>query len=247
MAKATTKKSAAAATGRMSLRGQLSLGALVAELLGSAVLAFAALTTGNNPIIAAVAVIVVVLMFSDVSGAYLNPVVVIAAWATRQLSWVKAVGYVVVQVLGAMLAYVVVAKFMQDSSVYTLFTPADQAQSLQQMGQPVHTPGQWKPIFGEFVGALIFSFGIASALLGKKAGFDKAFTIGGALMLGLVAALAGSYAVVNPAVATALSGFAQGGWWSFGAYALAPLVGGAFGAWVFKFIKKDAEIVSKAD
>ena len=248
MAKATTKKPAAAAasTSRISLRGELSLGALVAELLGSAVLAFAALTTGNNPIIGALAVVVVILIFADVSGAYLNPVVVVAAWATKQLSWAKAIGYIVVQVLGAMLAYVIVTKFMSDNSVYTLFTSADQAQSLQQMGGTVHTPGQWKPIFGELVGAVIFSFGIASALLGKKVGFDKAFTIGGALMIGLVAALAGSYAVLNPAVAAALSGYAQGGWWSFSAYAIAPLVGGALGAWLFKLLMKDVERTSKA-
>jgi len=247
MAKATTKKSAKPAAAavapsrRVSLRAELSLGALIAELLGSAVLAFAALTTGNNPILGAVAVLVGILIFSEVSGGYLNPVVVVAAWATKQVGWVKAVAYIVVQVLGAMLAYVILAKFMQDSSVYTLFTPADQVQAMQQYGQAPHAPGQWKPIFGEFLGAVIFSFGIASALLGKKVGFDKAFTVAGALMVGLVAALAGSYAVLNPAVATALSGYAQGGLWSFAAYAIAPLVGGALGAWLFKLIQKDAQ------
>ena len=257
MAKATTKKSAAAAapskssasasasTGRVSLRGELSLGALVAELLGSAVLAFAALTTANNPILAALAVVVVVLIFSEISGGYLNPVVVAAAWATKQLSWVKAVGYVVVQVLGAMLAYVIVSKFMKDSGVYSLFTAANDP-SVAAGYSAARAPGEWKPIFGELVGSIVFSFGIASALLGKKVGFDKAFTIGGALMVGLVAALAGSYAVVNPAVATALSAFAQGGWWSFGAYAIAPLVGGALGAWVFALLKRDAEATNKA-
>jgi len=256
MAKATTKKPAAkpAATtttaassrsSRVSLRGELSLGALVAELLGSAVLAFAALTTANNPILAAVAVIVLILIFSEVSGAYLNPVVVAAAWATKQLSWVRAVGYIVVQVLGAMLAYVIISKFMKDSSVYTLFTSANDP-SVAAGYSSARAPGEWKPIWGEFVGTVIFGFGIASAMLGRKAGFDRAFTIGGALLLGLIAALAGSYAVLNPAVATALSGFAQGGWWSFGAYAIAPLVGGAAGAWLFKLLKRDVESTNNA-
>jgi aquaporin Z len=241
MAKATTKKSAAAATSsRVSLRSELALGALVAELLGSAVLAFAALTTANNPILAALAVVIGILIFSEVSGAFLNPVVVVSAWAMKQIGWVKAVGFIVVQVLGAMLAYVVVTKFMQDNSVYTLFTAANDP-SVSAGYASARTPGEWKPIWGEFVGALIFGFGIASAFLGKKVGFDRAFTIGGALMVGLVAALAGSYAVLNPAVATALSGFAQGGWWSFGAYAVAPLVGGALGGWLFKLLKQDVD------
>ncbi len=246
MAKATIKKSAAAAsTGRASLRKELVLGSLVAELLASAALTVTALMLSNNPIVGAVAVVVLVLVFSELSGAYINPVVVAAALAMRQISWVKAVGFVVVQVLGAMLAYVIITKFMQDNSVFTLFTPANQAAALQQYGQEVHTPGQWKPIWGELIGAIVFSFGIASAMLNKKVGFDRAFTIGGALMLGLFAALAGSYAVLNPAVATALSAFAQGGWWSFGAYAIAPLVGGALGGWVFKLLKQDVDASAK--
>lgn len=247
MAKATTKKSAAkptaaasSRTSRVSLRGELSLGALVAELLGSAVLTFAALTTANNPILAALALLVGILIFAEVSGGYLNPVVVAGAWATKQLSWVRAVGYIVVQVLGAMLAYVIISKFMKDSSVYTLFTSSSDP-SVAAGYSSAREPGEWKPIWGEFVGAVIFSFGVASAMLSRKAGFDRAFTMGGALLVGLIAALAGSYAVINPAIATALSAFSRGGWWSFAAYAIAPLVGGALGAWLFKLLKKDAE------
>jgi glycerol uptake facilitator-like aquaporin len=232
---------------KASLGGQLVLGALIAEMLASAVLALAALMSGNNPIIAGVTVVILVLMFSELSGANINPVVTVAAWATRQMSWVKALGYIVAQVIGAMIAYVIVSKFMSGaasgaaSGPYTLFTPADQAQSLQQVGQAVHMPGQWKPIFGELVGAVIFSFGIASAMFYKKTGFDRAFVVGGSLMIGLVAALAGSYGVVNPAVALSLSGFAQGGWWSIGAYAIAPLAGGAVGAGLFRLLKQDVD------
>lgn len=245
MAKATTKKTSE----RRSLRQELTFGALVAELLGGALLAFAALMTQNNPIIAALAVVVAVLIFVEVSGAYLNPVVVAAAWATRQISWVKALGFVVVQVLGAMLAYVIVTKFLKDNTVFTLFTPQSEIQLMAQSyggaenipaGQ-VRAPGEWKPIWGELLGAVVFGFGIASAMLGRKVGFDRAFTIGGALMIGLFAALAGSHAVLNPAVATALSAFSQGGWWSFAAYAVAPLVGAMLGAWLFKLLKQDVE------
>ena len=236
MAKATTKKS----SGRGSLRQELVLGSLVAELLGSALLAFAALMTQNNPILAALAVVVGVLVFTELSGGYLNPVVVAAAWAMRQIGWVKAVGYIVVQVLGAMLAYVIVSKFMADGAVFTLFTNPSDPQ-VQAGYLPAREPGEWKPIWGEFVGAVLFSFGIASAVLGRKVGFDRAFTVGGALLVALVAALAGSSAVLNPAVATALSGFARGGWWSFAAYAVAPLVGAALGAWLFKLLKQDVD------
>lgn len=253
MATATTKKSAAAASaGRASLRNELPLGALVAELLGGAMLAFAALMTQNNPILGALAVVVGILVFTEVSGAYLNPVVVAAAWATRQISWVKAVGYIVVQVLGAMLAYVVIAKFLDGgSSAYTLFTAPDQIENLKQAqaygsGNGPQLPGEWKPIWGEFLGSIIFGLGIAAAILGRKVGFDRAFTIGGTLLIALMAALAGSYGVLNPAVATAISAFAQGGWWSFAAYAIAPMIGAALGAWLFKLIRQDASNSAKA-
>jgi aquaporin Z len=246
MAKSNTKKTSSQAAAA-PIGKQLVLGALVAELLGSAVLAFAALMSGNNPIIAALALLVGILVFTEVSGAHLNPVVSVAAWATKQVTWAKALGYIVVQVLGAMLAYVIVAKFMKSgdatsaSSVYTLFTdPKDAASSMSP-----RSAGEWKPIFGELVGATIFSFGIASAFLGKKVGLDRAFTVGGALLLGLIAAMAGSYAVVNPAVALAMSGFAQGGWWSIAAYGIVPLLGGALGAMLFKLLKQDADASEK--
>jgi glycerol uptake facilitator-like aquaporin len=128
---------------------------------------------------------------------------------------------------------------MSDSSVYSLFTKADDPSVAAGYSQ-ARAPGEWKPIFGELVGALLFGFGIASATLYKKVGFDRAFTIAGALLVGLFASLAGSYGVLNPAVATALGGYGQGGLWSFAAYAIAPLVGGALGALLFAFIKKDA-------
>lgn len=229
----------------MSIGKHLTLGALIAELLGSAVLAFAALMSGNNPIIAAVAVIVLTLVFFEVSGAVINPVAAVAGAVLKQFSWVKALGFIVVQVLGAMLAYVIVAKFMAGdngaSGVYTLFTnPSDAASSLSP-----RAPGEWKPVFGEFVGAIVFSFGLASAMLYKKVGFDRAFTIGGALMIGLIGALAGSYGVLNPAVAAGLSGYAQGGFWSFAAYGLAPLAGAVVGAGLFKLIKQDVDAADK--
>jgi aquaporin Z len=241
MAKDTLKK-----TSSSSLKGKLKehlvLGSLVGELLGSAVLTVVALMFSNNPIFGPVAVIVLILVFNDLSGAHINPVVTVGAWATRQVSWVKAVGFIVAQLLGAILAYVIVAKFMTGSGneVFALFTnPSDPAVA-QGLAQG-RMPGEWKPIWGELFGSVVFGFGIAAALLGRKVGFDKAFTIGGALMLGLVAALAGSHAVLNPAVAMALSAFSQGGFWSFAAYAIAPLVGGMLGAGLFKLLKQDVD------
>ena len=247
MAKASTQKTGGTLLGGMSIGRDLALGALIAELLGSALLAFAVLMAGNNPIVAAVTVIVGVLIFAELSGGHLNPVVTIVACVLKNITWVKALGYIVVQVLGAVLAYVIVAKFMADSTIFTLFTPEDQVQALEQYGQAsqAHVPGEWKPIFGELVGSIIFAFGAASAFLYKKVGFDRAFTIGGALMVGLIAALAGSYAVVNPAVAVSVGAFSQGGWWSFAAYGLAPIVGAAIGAGLFKLLKQDVEAVDK--
>lgn len=235
MAKAKTKQTGLSALGSLSFKGELVLGALVAELIGTFVLTFAILNATGNIIIVALSVLVLSLALAKLSGGHVNPATTVALAATKQISVVKAVGYLVAQFLGAMLAVVIATHFMNaeavansGAKVFTLFGPDRPA-------------GHWKPFFGELVGAIIFGFGVASTYLGKKEGYDAAFTIGGSLLIGLLIATAGSYAVLNPAVALGLGGYAQGGWWSISAYGLAPLIGAAAGAWLYKLLQTDVD------
>ena len=215
-----------------SINKELVLGAIVAELLGTLVLTVAALNVGNNFVIVALVVLVVVLLFGTISGANINPAVTIGLVVNKKLSAIKGASYVVAQLLGAMLGVVIVSKFLKtgdaSTSVYTLFD-----------SQQGRLPGMWRPIFGELVGAVFFGLGIASAVIEKKEGFEKAFTLAGALLIGLVIALSGSYGVLNPAIALAVGAYTKSGWWSFLAYALAPIVGASLGIFAYKLMRSD--------
>lgn len=230
MAKANAA-SAAAVTSKLSLGGELVLGSLIAELVGTFILTFAVLNTLGNAVVAAMTVLILVLMLSKLSGGHVNPVVTVSLLVTKQISLVKALGYIVAQFLGAMLAVVVATQFLGNTpDPYT-----GQAAELFS----VAVVGEWKPFFGEMVGALLFGFGVAAAVLGKKEGFEAAFTVGGALLLGLIVATSGSSAILNPAVALGLGALDTANIWGIWAYALAPVLGGAVGAMLYKLLQSD--------
>lgn len=219
---------------KLSLGSELALGALVAELVGTFVLTFAVLNTQGNAIVAAITVLILVLMLSRLSGGHVNPAVTLSLLATRQIGAVKAIGYLVAQFLGAMLAVVIATKFMggagaEGMGVYSL-----------------KFAGDWKPFYGELLGAMVFGFGVASAVLTKKEGFDGAFTIGGALLLGLIVAVSGSSGVLNPAVALGLGVFDFKQILSFVGYGLGPILGAVLGGLLYKLLQSDVALGKKA-
>lgn len=237
MATATKTASKVRSYRNVSFTG-ISLGALVAELIGSAVLTLAVLNTQGNAIIAGLTVVILSLVLANLSGGHINPVITMGLWATRQVRTLKALLYIVAQILGAMLALVIVTKFLSGAS--DQFGGALGAYALFDRGEP----GEWKPFFGELVGSLIFAFGAASAFLAKKTGYDASFTVGGSLLIGLLVATIGSYAVLNPAVAIALSAFEKGGFWSVAAYGIAPLISGMVGFWLYRMLQRDVDKVA---
>lgn len=224
-------KTNATASKKVSLGSELALGALVAELVGTFVLTYAVLNTQGNAIIAAVTVLILVLMLAKLSGGHINPAVTISLWATRQISWVKALGYLVAQFLGAMLAVVIASRFIEGV--------VDPMTGEQMKLFAVQAKDEWKPFFAELVGAIIFGFGVAAAVLGKKEDFAAAFTIGGALLIGLVVAISGSNGILNPAVALGVGGLDVKHWLGVMAYGLGPVIGAAAGAWLYKLLQSD--------
>jgi Glycerol uptake facilitator and related permeases (Major Intrinsic Protein Family) len=86
-------------------------GALIAEFLGTFILtgAVIALFTGGmqGDIGIALVLVMLVIVFGAISHAHFNPAITIALWANRKIDGVKAVLYIVAQVFGAMLAFLV--------------------------------------------------------------------------------------------------------------------------------------------
>jgi glycerol uptake facilitator-like aquaporin len=216
------------------LNASLPLGALVAELVGTFVLTMAVLNTQGNAIVAAVTIIILVLMLSALSGGHINPAITIAMWVTRKMSGLRAIGYLVAQFLGAMLAVVVVSRFLEGAM--------DPLTGAQAKLFAINATDEWKPFFGELVGALLFGFGVAAAVFTKREGFETAFTVGGSLLLGLIVAASGSSAILNPAVALAVGALPTAHWVSIIAYTIGPIVGLSLGALLYKLLQSDIMI-----
>jgi glycerol uptake facilitator-like aquaporin len=86
-------------------------GALIAEFLGAFILTgafFALFASGTEGAIGiSLVLIVLVIVFGVISHAHFNPAISIALWANRKISGVKTLLYIVAQVFGAMLAFLV--------------------------------------------------------------------------------------------------------------------------------------------
>lgn len=216
-------------------KGDIMLGTLLAEMVGTFVLTMAVLITSGNILIAALTVLVVVLAFGRLSGAHLNPAVTIGLVATKQMSVVRGLGYIVAQFFGAMLAWVVVHQFVTSAPVDAL---TSQAQEMFK-ASPLATGQDWRPFFAEALGAMVFGFGIASMALNKKEGLDAAYTVGGALLIGLLLATQASAAILNPAVAVGVGAYSTENMTTVWVYALGPIVGLTAGAWLYKLMLWD--------
>ncbi|HVI69620.1 MAG TPA: aquaporin, partial [Magnetospirillaceae bacterium] len=197
------------------------------------VLTVCLLNSAGNAVIAALAVMVLVMALSRLSGAHLNPAVTIGLWATRQVSLLKAGGYLVAQVLGAMLGLIVVTQFVNAAPV-----DATTQAALRVFAAPELTE-QWRPFIAEMLGALIFGFGVAAAVVGRKNSHEAGFIVGGALLLGLIIGTLGSPSILNPAVALGMSAYHTENIWSILVFAVAPIIGAAAGAWLYKLLQWD--------
>lgn len=133
--KTSTKKSVAAKAVQMipidEQKGAPKPSALIAELLGTFVLtgAFIALfATGVQGAIGiALVLIALVIIFGVISRAHFNPAITIALWANRKMGGVKAVLYILMQVVGAILAFLVFKAIFAVTAGVDLFAGTETA------------------------------------------------------------------------------------------------------------------------
>jgi glycerol uptake facilitator-like aquaporin len=112
--KTTPKKVVATKVAEKNIEVESKLpkpGALIAEFLGTFILTgafFALFTSGTDGIIGiSLVLIVLVIVFGAISHAHFNPAISIALWANRKLGGVKTLLYIIAQVFGAILAFLV--------------------------------------------------------------------------------------------------------------------------------------------
>lgn len=249
--KVTTVKAAApaVATSR-SARFKFSraplLAASVAEFIGTFLLAGVVLAASGQPLFVLFAVLAIVLTIGGVSGAHLNPALTIGALATRRITLVRAGSYVVAQVLGALLALVVMNAFVSAAPEVS-----EQAQAFGQtapslFSAPAIAEGkEWVVLAAELLGSVILAFGVAAALR-NRSDIAHAFTYAGVLYVGLLlagtaASYVGTSAILNPALAGSLQAL-KFELWPVLVYVITPIVGGVLGFALSDLVQNESEV-----
>ena len=194
----------------------------VAEILGTLLLVLVAVTApvllGSGflgIIVSSVALIFIVYLFGNVSGAHVNPALTISALTMKKISWQDAVLYVCSQLIGAGIALMIIKNIPS-------FPFADLASKGLSTGS----------LFaGEFVGTMIFAMAFSAVINGKTEKGTNGFVIGFGLLFGLLFAniISGGVGSLNPAVAL---GSNLMNWVLF----VAPILGAIVGAWAYKIV-----------
>lgn len=220
--------------------------ALGAEFLGTFLLASVVIAGQGQPIFILFGLVGIVLLLGSISGAHVNPAVTIGAWATRRIGWLRAVGYIFVQFLGAAAAF-----FMFSALIGGTAQPTAEQQAYGQTAATVFhavdisnlSGKEWYIFFAELIGTAILGLAIAAVTRTKditKGALTAGLGIFIALMVGVTAAgYVSANSIINPAVALSLQAFVPTTW-SYIVYGLAPVVGGVIGFLVYDLLKGKA-------
>ena len=223
---------------------------LAAEFIGTFLLVAVVLVSQGAPLAVLFALTGIVLLLGAVSGGHVNPAITIGAWVTRRIGWLRAVGYIFVQFLGAAVAFFTLQAFLGGQPPVTEAAAAygQAAQELfkaAKISDLTAANAAWYVFFAELLGTAVLGFAIANATRAKDqltAAFSAGLGIFIALLIaGSVAGFVSANAIINPAVALGLQAYAPEAW-PYLVYALAPVLGGVLGFILFDLLRgKDAK------
>ena len=192
----------------------------LAELIGTFALSFVIFLAASSsnlplaiPVIAGLTLGLFVYLIGGISGCHINPAVTLGLLSVKKIKWQDAALYIISQFVGASLAIVL-------------------GVMLFHFNQPSPNLGAFSlSIFcAEALGMFFFAFGIASVVYEKVPHGFSGIVIGASLLFGiLIASLAGSVGILNPAVAFSLHAMN----WT---YLLAPIIGSVAGFNLYKWI-----------
>ncbi|MDE2692037.1 MAG: aquaporin family protein [Acidobacteriota bacterium] len=198
---------------------------LLMECIGTLFLMMAVAFSGNNPIAVGLMLAVMVYSGGHLSGGHFNPAVSLAAWMRGKLGVADMVQYMVAQVVGACLGWLVHSYLMGGSTA------------------PMPTE---HPVMHGVVAEALLAFALVTVVLNMMSSRSAGNPVGGlAIGFTLSAALytgAGvSGGAFNPAVGLGpqvMEAITGGGFDAntLALYGVGPLVGGAVAALVYKFL-----------
>ena len=226
-------------------------GSLLGEVIGTMLLALLifALFLMGLPNIATYAFAVIALLIAvyAFSGSCLNPIIAVGMMASRRMSVIRGIMYIIAEIVGAWIGWMIFNGFHLAGGETAYDIPAVTA---------LAENGFWPIAMIELLGAAIIAFFFARALKYKRSVFTfGAVTTGGlilAILIGYVVAAAflgaNNSFVMNPAIATMLQIFPQAGE-NFGEilggicqalslYVIIPMIGGVIGFYLSDFTGK---------
>lgn len=213
-------------------------GALIGEMLGTLLFAILMLTLGVQPLYVWIGALCIYAIIFGVSGANLNPLVTAGMMATRRMSAIRGVLYMLAQLLGAWVGLIIVNAFRLSSG-----TTSELPIMTEVTGETF-----WAVALVELIGAIIIALCFARALKCSKRNaltfsmiVTSAITL--AVIFGIVVAqgffVMQSSFIFNPVVAlmyqilpTAADNFgelASLAGLAVAAYVIFPVIGGIIG------------------
>lgn len=242
---------AGASTNRPVGRNYTSLAAAsVGELIGTFILAAIVLSQAGQPIPVMFGITAAALGVGALSGSYLNPALTVGAWVTKRLDAARALFYIVAQVLGGMLALVIVDAFTKASAPALSAQAKAMGQAAPEVFRAAAVPAgkEWLVLFAEMLGMFIFALVVASAVSEKRKSLTTALSIATGLFAGLLvagsataslAAQGSGLSFLNPAVAIAAQALAPSifSWWNVVIWLIAPLISGALAFGVYELLR----------
>jgi aquaporin Z len=216
--------------------------AVIAEFIGTFMLASVVLASRGEPIYVMFGLVGIVLLIGALSGAHVNPAVTIGALITRRIGWLRALGYIIFQVLGAAVAYFAFTAFLGGSGATGDAAALGAPAVFSAVDISTLAGKEWYIFFAELIGTAILGFAVANATRERQDRVAAAFTVGLGIFVALIVAVSaasyvGANAIINPAVAVALQAFHFDSAWTFAVYALAPIVGGVAGFVLYDLLR----------
>ena len=232
-------------------------GALLGEVIGTMLITLLLLMFASPDIsifatvtyapFALIAVLITVYAFS---GACLNPLIAVGMIASRRVSVIRGIMYIVAEVVGAWFGWLILSGFH--------LAGGETASEMATMA-PIAEDGFWMVALVELLGASIIGFFFARAIEYKRSVFTFSITVVGGIILAIIAGyiisslylrLSNNF-IMNPAIALTMKIFPESSS-SFGealggilqalsAYAIIPMVGGIIGFYLSDFTKKLSE------
>jgi aquaporin Z len=201
-----------------SVFSRRKIAALVAEFLGTGVLAFVILTVSRSqigiPYFVAIAAGMAIVMFGLALNrdVMLNPAYTLALWTARRIGTVRAILFIAVQLLGGLAAYALYKYFSK--------TPV----------QPLPTEFDSRVLVAEAFGTFVFAFVAVGALYQRAHWLVRSVVTGGAYTLGVMVASVAAAGFINPAVALSANA------WAWATYVAGPVLGAIVGVNLFSLL-----------